>query len=83
MPKVESSTEAPQVVNGQAESIAPQGADGNVQLAASAVVQPLGGMQQQISPTVANQQVVVAANTQVSTAAIPAAIQPDLVKLGE
>ena len=83
MPKVESSTDAPQVVNGQAESIAPQGADGNVQLAASAVVQPLGGMQQQISPTVANQQVVVAANTQVSTAAIPAAIQPDLVKLGE
>ena len=84
MPTLEPDTAAPQVVNGQAESIPVQSADGNVQLA-NAVVQPLGDVSapQAVAPAVANQQVVVSANTQVAAATVPAVTQPALVKLGE
>ena len=80
-PQSEAATEAPQIVNGQAESIAPKGADGNVQLAATAVVQPIGEIGQ-AAPNVVNQQVVVSANNQVA-ATVPATTQPTLVRLGE
>ena len=80
-PQSEAATEAPQIVNGQAESIAPKGADGNVQLAATAVVQPIGEIGQ-AAPNVVNQQVAVSANNQVA-ATVPATTQPTLVRLGE
>lgn len=82
MPTIEASTEAPQIVNGQAESIPIQGADGNVKLAASAVVQPIGGVQQ-IAPNTNSQQVVVSVNPKEATTSSPVAMQPVLDKLGE
>ena len=82
MSTLEAITEAPQVVNGQAESIPVQSADGNVQLAA-ATVQSLSEVPQQQAPAVVNQQVVVSDNSQVAAATVPAATQPALVKLGE
>ena len=82
MPTLEASTEAPQIVNGQAESIPIQNADGNVKLAASAVVQPIVGVQQ-IAPNTNSQQVVVSVNPKEATTSGPVAIQPVLDKLGE
>ena len=80
----EVNVEEPQVVNGQAESIPIQGADGNVQLAATAVVQPLGvGIPQQTAPVAMNQQVVISNNPQVAAATVPVATLPTLDKLGE
>ena len=80
----EVNVEEPQVVNGQAESIPIQGADGNVQLAATAVVQPLGvGIPQQTAPVAMNQQVVISNNPQVASATVPVATLPTLDKLGE
>ena len=67
-----------------AESIPIQGADGNVQLAATAVVQPLGvGIPQQTAPVAMNQQVVISNNPQVAAATVPVATLPTLDKLGE